>query len=305
MNQEANHESPDREQPWTVLRLLQWTTEFFRSRGSESPRLDAEILLAHARSCSRVELYTSYAVEPSEEQRVAFREMVRRRGSGMPVAQIVGFREFYSLSFRVSEATLIPRPETEHLVVEALDCMKRLPNHDDKHVLADIGTGSGAIGVTLAKHLPEVKLVATDISEDALAIAKWNAQKNEVSDQIDFIQSDLLQQVVEPNQFSMICSNPPYITEKEFMELEPTVREFEPKSALVSGPEGTEIIDRIIKLCEDRLMLGGFCVIEMSPMIAEACMKLAERSNLFDELAYIKDLSGHRRLLRMRRRGDA
>ena len=113
-------------------------------------------------SCTRVELYTSYAKEPSDEERVAFREMVRRRGNGMPVAQIVGYREFYSLSFRVSEATLIPRPETEHLIVEALDCAANLPDNTECWI-ADIGTGSGVIAVTLAKQLPKSRIVATDI----------------------------------------------------------------------------------------------------------------------------------------------
>ena len=174
MSEGEDQNSKDRELPWTVLRLLEWTTNFFRSKGSDSPRLDAEILLAHARSCSRVELYTAYASEPSEEERVAFREMVRRRGSGMPVAQIVGYREFYSLSFRVSEATLIPRPETEHLVVEALDCMKQLPESESDYACVDIGTGSGAIAVTLAKHLSNTRWTATDISVPALEIATWN-----------------------------------------------------------------------------------------------------------------------------------
>jgi len=301
LSQGENGKSEDRDLPWTVLRLLQWTTDFFRSRGSDSPRLDAEILLAHARSCSRIELYTSYAQEPTEEERIAFREMVRRRGSGMPVAQIVGYREFYSLSFRVSEATLIPRPETEHLVIEALDRFRQLTEFGSGHQCVDIGTGSGVIAVTLAKHLPNTKWVATDISPRALEIAIWNAEQHGVSDRIDFVESNLLDKVTEPRQFSIICSNPPYITEDEFTNLEATVKEFEPKSALVSGPTGTEIIQQVIGLCEDRLMAGGFCILEMSPMIAESCMELAIESSLFSEVNCLRDLSGHRRLLSMQR----
>ncbi|MCG8648535.1 MAG: hypothetical protein MI861_01805, partial [Pirellulales bacterium] len=120
-SQSASSQPANTQQPWTVLRLLEWTTDFFRKKGSESPRLDAEILLAHARDCSRIELYTAFADVPEDDQRVAFREMVRRRGEGTPVAQLVGHREFYSLSFRIDENVLIPRPETEHLVIEALD----------------------------------------------------------------------------------------------------------------------------------------------------------------------------------------
>lgn len=302
MNQTGNNNSGSDDAPWTVLRLLQWTTDFFRSKGSDSPRLDAEILLAHARSCSRVELYTAYASVPSDDERVAFREMVRRRGSGMPVAQIVGYREFYSLSFRVSEATLIPRPETEHLIVEAIDCANAMGSFESNPWIADLGTGSGVIAITLAKHLPHSKIVATDISVDALQIAKWNAEKHGVSERSDFVQSDLLSEVSQPQDFSLICSNPPYITEDEYSELDRSVRDFEPKTALVSGPKGTEIIERVIELCCDRLMSGGWCIVEMSPMIADSAMAIAEEAGIFAELKFVKDLAGHRRLLSMRRR---
>ncbi|MEM9586765.1 MAG: peptide chain release factor N(5)-glutamine methyltransferase, partial [Planctomycetota bacterium] len=134
------------EEPWTVLRLLEWTTNFFKTKGSTAARLDAEVLLAHARDCARIELYTSFGEVPDEEQLVAFREMVRRRAEGTPVAQLVGYREFYSLRFRVDDRVLIPRPETEHLVTEALDHIKSIDRDDTVHI-ADIGTGSGAIAI--------------------------------------------------------------------------------------------------------------------------------------------------------------
>ncbi|MEM6472944.1 MAG: HemK/PrmC family methyltransferase, partial [Planctomycetota bacterium] len=163
------------DQDWTVLKLLQWTTEFFQKRGSDSPRLDAEVLLAHARDCSRIELYTAFEDVPDESQRGAFRELVRRRGEGAPVAQLVGYKEFYSLRFRVNEHTLIPRPETEHLVIEALDCAKLLHKTGEGLRVADVGTGTGAIAIALAIHLPGCQVVATDISEPALEVARWNA----------------------------------------------------------------------------------------------------------------------------------
>jgi len=304
VNQTENRNSDSGGAPWTVLRLLQWTTDFFRSKGSDSPRLDAEILLSHARNCSRVELYTAYASVPSDDERVAFREMVRRRGSGMPVAQIVGYREFYSLSFRVSEATLIPRPETEHLIVEAIDCAKEMSSFESSPWIMDIGTGSGVIAITLAKHLPQSRIVATDISADALQIAKWNAEQHGVSDRLNFVQCDLLSGVSQPDRFSLICSNPPYITDAEYSELDSSVREFEPKTALVSGPKGTEIIERVIEVCRDRLVTGGFCIVEMSPMIAESCRALAEDAAIFDDVKLVKDLAGHQRLLSMRRQQD-
>ncbi len=195
-------ESTRTDGPWTVLRLLEWTTDFFRQRGSESPRLDAEVLLAHARQCSRIELYTAFGQEPSAEERMAFREMVRRRGEGTPVAQLVGYREFYSLRFRVSEDVLIPRPETEHLVVEAIDRAKQLSRRPLR--IVDLGTGSGAIAVTLAKYLTEAEVTAVDCSEAALKIAAWNAEQHGVQDRIVFLQSDLFSGLDSSQPFDIV-----------------------------------------------------------------------------------------------------
>lgn len=290
-----------RQEPWTVLRLLQWTTEFFQKRGSESPRLDAEILLAHARDCSRVELYTAFDQEPDDQQRVAFRELVRRRGEGTPVAQLVGYREFYSLRFRVTEDVLIPRPETEHLVVEALDCAKQMAIDGRPLQIADIGTGSGAIAVTIAKQLPGAIITAVDRSPAALQIAIWNAKQHAVTDQIQFIESDLLSAVDCPDRLDIICSNPPYVSQAEYDELSREIRDYEPQQALLAGPKGTEVIERIFNESPDRLRAGGRLIIEMSPMIADACRELANQTKAFDDLRVIKDLEGHRRILSLAR----
>lgn len=289
------------DEPWTVLRLLEWTTDFFKARGSESPRLDAEVLLAHARECARIELYTSFGEEPTEEQRIAFREMVRRRGEGTPVAQLVGYREFYSLRFRVNEHVLIPRPETEHLVIEALDWVKALKDGDRPLQIADIGTGSGVIAISIAKHTDNVEVTAIDRSTAALEIALWNSEQHKVGSTVRFLESDLLGSVSEPEKFDIICSNPPYVSELEFAELSESVREYEPKEALVSGAEGTEVIERLLTECPDRLQSGGRLIIELSPMIADACENLASESAAFTDLKFIKDLEGHRRILSLKR----
>ncbi len=297
---EGKKMSESQDQPWTVLRLLDWTTDFFKRKGSESPRLDAEVLLAHARDCERIELYTAFAEEPEEEQRVAFREMVRRRGEGMPVAQLVGYREFYSSRFRVNDATLIPRPETEHLVVETLDCAKQFSLNRPLQII-DVGTGSGVIAISVAQSCENAVVTAVDISEAALKIATWNAQKLEVADRIKFMQSDLLTAVEQPERFDMICSNPPYVSEAEYKALSPTVRDFEPRGALVSGPEGTEVIAQLLEQTPDRLQIGGRLIIELSPMIADACQALALANSAFGDLRFIKDLDGHRRILSLQR----
>ena len=314
---QGNDMSEQKEEPWTVLRLLDWTTDFFKRKGSESPRLDAEVLLAHARECARIELYTSFGEVPSNEQRIAFREMVRRRGEGTPVAQLVGYREFYSLRFRVTEETLIPRPETEHLVIEALDRAKAWesgPGSEGGEVssptdrtlqIADIGTGSGAIAICVARSLPNARVTAVDLSGEALRIAKWNAKNLQVIDQIRFIESDLLKSVDQPDTFDIICSNPPYVSEAEYIRLSPTVRDFEPRRALVAGKNGTETIARLFEETPARLNVGGRLIIELSPMIADACQALAESNPAFGDLCFIKDLDGHRRILSLERKASS
>lgn len=285
------------------MRLLQWTSDFFRKRGSESPRLDAEILLAHARGCTRIELYTAFDTEPTEEQREAFREMVRRRGEGMPVAYLVGYREFYSLKLRVNESVLIPRPETEHLVIEALDQAKRMRASapDQTLHLADIGTGSGAIAIAIAKHLPKSVIQAVDISSDALQIARWNVEQLGVTEQVELVEGDLMEPLPTDASFDLVVSNPPYVSEAEYSELDKEVKEFEPKLALVSGPRGTELIEKLAGQAAKRLRPGGRLIIELSPMIADACQEIIANTGSFEDVRFIKDLAGHRRILSCQR----
>lgn len=287
-------------EPWTVLRLLEWTTDFFKSRGSESPRLDAEILLAHARGCQRIELYTAFAEEPSEEQRVAFRELVRRRGEGAPVAQLVGFKEFFSIPIRVDENVLVPRPETEHLVIEAIDQAKRLGVTDRPLRILDVGTGSGAIAIALAKNLPEAEVTAVDISLPALEIARWNVEKHKLAERVTLLQSDLFDALDPSQSFDLIVSNPPYISESEYDELPSTVREHEPRGALLAGPAGTEVIERLLMDAPAHLAAGGQLMIELSPMIAEKCQEMASLADHWTDVKLLKDLAQHARVLSIR-----
>lgn len=289
------------DEPWTVLRLLEWTTGFFKSKGSDSPRLDAEVLLAAARDCQRIDLYAAFNDVPGDEVRTAFREMVRRRAGGAPVAQLVGHKEFYSHKFRVDESTLIPRPETEHVVIEAIDRIKLIDRTDRPVRVADIGTGSGAIGLSIAGQMKDIEVVATDVSEAALRIAKYNAEAMELSDRVTFAQGDLLSAVESPATFDVICSNPPYVTEAEYDELDPSVRDHEPRTALVAGPAGTEVIERILTECLDRLESGGWFIIELSPMIAAAAKSIAEQTGAFSEVGLVKDLGRRDRVLVVRR----
>ena len=176
---------------WTIGRLLEWTTDFLRQHGAESPRLDAEVLLAHARNSQRIELYTSFADEASPELRTKFRELVKRRASGTPVAYLVGHKEFYSLDFRVTPDVLIPRPDTELLVITLLDLARAKGQGGGRIEIADVCTGSGIVAVCAAKHLPTAHVAAIDMSAVALEVARSNVDKHGLSDRIDLVESDL------------------------------------------------------------------------------------------------------------------
>ncbi len=287
--------------PWTVLRLLQWTTDFFKRKKFDSPRLDAEVLLATALGCRRIELYTAFDKQPDDANREAFRELVRRRGEGTPVAYLVGHKEFYSLDFFVNESVLIPRPETEHLVIEVLDLLKKQTPANPTPRILDIGTGSGAIAVSLAKHLPQAQVVAVDISPDALSVAKRNVEKHQLQQNIELLQSDLFNGLTgRSEKFDIIASNPPYISEAEFKTLSPEVSKFEPRGALVGGVQGTEIIERILDEAPKYLVPGGSVVIELSPMIADQVQQLVAARPAYGTPRFIKDLAQHRRILSVR-----
>lgn len=293
--------------PWTVLRLLEWTTDYFRKRGSTTARLDAEVLLAEARGCSRIELYTAFDSEPSDEVREAFREMVRRRGEGTPVAYLVGHKEFYSIDLRVNEATLIPRPETEHVVIEALDRAKQIHSQDAARRLeiADVGTGSGAIACAIAANLPECRITATDTSPAALEVARYNCDKLGLTERVRLREGALLEPVESELQFDLICSNPPYVSEDEYDALPSTVKDFEPRAALVAGPSGLEVLTELLAIAGQRLREGGWLICELSPMIAEAAEQAVRDHGELSPAHFVKDLAGHRRVLVTQRTSPA
>jgi release factor glutamine methyltransferase len=283
------------EETWTVNRLLTWTRDFFKKKGIEKPQLESEILLAHAMNVKRIELYTAFDTEPTEAQRTVFRDCVKRRGNGEPAAYLVGFKEFYSLPFNVDRNVLIPRPETEDLVLQTLDILKTYPE-GYAPAIADVGTGSGIIAVTLAKHLPKplapATIIAVDLSAEALNVARGNAEKNGVADRIEFRQSDLLEQVAET--LDIVVSNPPYISQSEYERLPRDIKDFEPKEALLAGTNGTEVIERLIPQSAKCLRPGGYLLMEVSPMIAES---VAELLHGWDNVQILLDSAGRQRIV--------
>lgn len=290
-------------EPWTILRMLQWTTEHLKKHGSPSARLDAEVLFAHARKCKRIDLYAAFNEEPPEEVKAVFRELVKRRAAGEPVAYLVGQKEFYSLSFLVDKRCLIPRGETEHIVVECLDRLKKLPtpNPDSPPIqIVDACTGSGCIAVTIAKEAQRiakpVAVTAIDISSDALAVARQNVELHQVQNMVSCIEADLLS-TIEPNSCDFVLSNPPYVSLAEFERLDKSVRNFEPRLALVSGEQGTEVIQRLIAQSAQCLKPGGWLIFELSPMIFANCRASLESSGNWQDIRQVKDLAGLPRLL--------
>jgi len=290
-------------EPWTILRMLQWTTEHLKKHGSPSARLDAEVLFAHARKCKRIDLYAAFNEEPPEEVKAVFRELVKRRAAGEPVAYLVGQKEFYSLSFLVDKRCLIPRGETEHIVIECLDRLKKLPtpNPDTPPTqIVDVCTGSGCIAVTIAKEAQRiakpVAVTAIDISSDALAVARQNVELHQVQNIVSCIEADLLS-TIEPNSCDFVLSNPPYVSLAEFEKLDKSVRNFEPRLALVSGEQGTEVIQRLIAQTAQCLKPGGWLIFELSPMIFADCRTALESSGYWQDIRQVKDLAGLPRVL--------
>ncbi|MFM1904633.1 MAG: hypothetical protein RLZZ440_2533 [Planctomycetota bacterium] len=287
------------DEQWTVGRLLTWTAGWLAEKGSDSPRLDAEVLLAHVRGCQRILLYATFDEVVPDEQRGRFRELVRRRAAGEPVAYLVGSREFFSLSFAVSPAVLVPRPETEGLVVRGSDLCKAAVAPR----IVDVGTGSAAIVVSLAKQLPQATFTATDISPAALDIARGNAARHGVAERIEFVECDLLDSPAVAGPWDLIVSNPPYVREDEFAGLPRDVRDFEPRGALVAGPRGVELIERLAVAAAEQLAAGGWLVIEAGPSVAADVEVILENTPGLTRGPTIKDLAGLPRIFQAQHAG--
>ena len=288
--------SKPEEETWPILRLIEWTAGYLKGKGSESPRLDAEVLLASVRECSRIELYTAFDEHADAATRAKYKALVQRRAAGEPVAYLVGHKEFYSRDFMVTSAVLIPRPETEFVVIAALDFVASQSFNDPLRV-ADIGTGSGVLAITLAKEMPDWHVVATDISPDAIEIARENVSRHEVGNQIEFRAGAFFGSDAEGSLFDLVVSNPPYVTSEEYNDLPATVREYEPRIALVGGDEGTEVIEQLLEKSVSRVRVGGAVVIEISPMIEGRLTAVIENSEAWQLHQVYKDHSGHSRVM--------
>ena len=250
---------------WSVGRLLNWTAEWFAQKQVEGGRLAAELLLARALGCKKIELYTRFESVPSDPQRAAFRELARQAGNHVPIAYLLGHREFFSMEFEVSPAVLVPRPETEILVQRIVSICRGQPERIWQ--ILDIGTGSGCIAIAIAKYAPNAQIVASDISPDALAVARRNSESHGVTDRVRMIEADGVH-VADADRpadgFDIIVSNPPYISESIWPTLAPNVRDHEPQLALLGpGGDGLEMYRRFSADAADVLSREGVLITEI------------------------------------------
>jgi len=283
---------------WTVARLLRWTQAYFSEHKLDSPRLCAEILLAHVLGCERIELYTRHALIPDDVRRATYRELVRQAAAGRPIAYLVGEKEFFSLRFEVTPDVLIPRPETEVLVERVIHLAREA--HSPIRSVLDVGTGSGCIAVSLAKNLPDVTIFASDIAPAALEVARRNARRHGVLERIEFRLGDLFAPWVG-RAFDVIVSNPPYIARREAAALPANVREHEPHRALLAGEDGLEVIRRLVVESAAHLAPGGRLLMEVAWNQAAAVNRMLRECG-WEEIVTHRDGLGHERVVQARRR---
>jgi len=300
---------------WTILAILRWTADYFRAKGVSEPRAAAEILLAHTLGVSRLDLYLRYDQPLNGDELTRFKALVVRRREGEPVAYLTGHREFWSLDIQVTPAVLIPRPETETLVAAALEAARFYeekefgrggqgegqPNTSPLWGL-EVGVGSGAVVIALAKELPAMAWVGVDRSGAALTVARANARRHAVLPRVHFLQSDLLGALKPAPAFALLVANLPYVPRAEWERLPREIKAFEPPGALLGGEDGLDLIRRLIHQAHQYLREGGWLLLEIGDRQGPQVTALVEASGAYDRVSFVKDFSGVERVVRARRR---
>lgn len=279
---------------WTIRDVLDWATQDFERRGIDSARLDAELLVADALGIDRIGLYLDLNRPLLEAERSAIRPRVARRREREPVAYILGRREFHGRTFRVTPDVLIPRPDTETLVDAALGVIPR----QSPCTVLDVGTGSGAIAVTIAAERPEASVTATDVSTAALEVAAKNAEVLGVADRIVFERRDLLDPTA---RYDFVVSNPPYVASPELDSLEAEVRQYEPRHALAGGTDGLDVIRRLVAAAGEATASGSRLLIEVGAGQAPTVVELACQGDTWELVEVDLDLNRIARVVHLRR----
>lgn len=252
---------PDAQQKWNIKEILDYSEDYLKSKGVESPRVEAEWLLSHALGNRRIDLYLQFDRLLSSSESVHYKSLLQQRLDHKPLQYIIGETEFMGLSLLVNENVLIPRPETEQLVEKAIKMLENSSSAPLK--VLDVGTGSGNIAIALAKFLPSVEVTAIDVSEAAINLAKENADKNDVSDKINFLVFDLNSDGFPDDMYDMVISNPPYISKLEMKTLQDEVKNWEPEVALTDHSDGIKLIEQVINKAKDSIHKGGHILIEI------------------------------------------
>ena len=289
---------------WTVRRLLEWTTGFFTRKEVDAPRLSAELLLAHVLNVPRIKLYTDYERVLGDAQLTAFRALVQRASEHEPIAYLTGTAHFFNLEFEVNRDVLIPRPDTETLVENVLQLARNTAGFESPRVL-DLCTGSGCIAAAIAHHLKSATVIATDVSEQAVAVARRNVERLGLSDRVTVEQGDLFEPVAklpDPQPFNLIVANPPYIPTSDIEKLDRNVRDYEPVAALDGGIDGLVLHRRIFEGAVERLVPGARVYVEIQFDQGPRVKEIAETHEEYEDVRILKDFAGHQRVLTARRK---
>jgi len=277
---------------WTLMEVLRWTAGRF-SDGSDTPRLDAELLLAEVLGLGRVELYTQFdrPLDPGELER--FKDLARRRLTGEPVAYILGRRDFWGRSFRVDSRVMTPRPETELLVRGALDA----DPEDESVLVLDLCCGSGNVIISILDERPRWRGIGTDVSPEALAVAAANRGDAGLEDRLELVEADLLEGSFADMRPGIITANPPYVPDRAWEDLAPDVRDHEPRAAITAGPEGLDVLQRLIPAAALALAPGGRLLVEYDGEDQTPEVKRLAMDAGLGDVTIVKDLAGLDRVL--------
>lgn len=277
---------------WTILRMILWSAEYLKNKGVETGRLDAEWLLAAALGVDRLQLYLKYDRPLRSEEREAFKPLLRRRAGREPLQYIIGRTGFRELELKTDPRVLIPRPETEVLVQEVLDWASA-----GAESVWDMGTGAGAVALSLATEGTWTRVVATDVSPEALSVAADNAERYDLGGHVEFREGSLFEPLEEGERFDVIVSNPPYIAEGEKGELQPEVRDWEPPEALFAGEDGLDVIRQLVAGAPKHLLSGGLLALECGLGQAEGIAADVQATGAFGAVRIRADLTGRPRFV--------
>lgn len=286
--------------PPTITDLLSKSAAWLKEKGSTSPRLDAELLLAEVLGMNRVELYVNFEQPLNTSEVSSYREFIRRRGEGEPVAYILGRGFFHNHELMLNSSVLIPRPETEHVVDAALDFLMEGEWPQAPAVL-DLGTGSGAIAISLAAGFPEAAIIASDASAEALELARQNAAAAGVGPRISFVQSDMFDELDPVDTFDLIVSNPPYVSKDEWAALPRDVRDYEPREALYGGEDGLDYYRLLAGQAPQLLKPRGGLILEIGAGQGQAVTELLAATGKFRAAGVLKDYAGLDRVVAAQR----